>query len=95
MTPLAGRNPVVRESSVMIRDGGKPRELIVALHPEFITLRLKGTRREEIVHLESAFFGAVKARVFRDRMDKAKARKEKAERSKAMRSFLTKKRSRT
>ena len=79
MTPSAGRQPVTRKSSVLIRDGGKARPLVVSLHAEFITLRLLGTRREETIHLEGAYFSAVKARVFRERMIKAKAKKERSE----------------
>ena len=67
------------------RDGGKARELVVTLHPEFLTLRLLGTRREEIVHLEGAYFGAIKARVFREKMLKGKARAERAAISKTLR----------
>lgn len=85
MTPSAGRAPVVRKSSVMIRDGGKARELIVTLHPQFLTLRLLGKRTEETIDLESAYFGAIKARVFKDKMLKGKARKERAELSKTLR----------
>lgn len=67
--------PVARKSAVYVRDGGKPRQLVVTIHAEFITLRLLGSRREEVVGLEAAYQGAVKARVFRERMDKAKDRK--------------------
>ena len=79
MTPSQGSRPVVRKSAVLIRDGGKARELVVTVYPEFITLRLLGTRREEVVHLESAYFGAIKARVFKDKMERAKTTKARAE----------------
>lgn len=77
MTPCT--KPVTRLSAVHVRDGGKPRALVVTLHAEYIELRLKGTKRVEVVGLEGAYFGAVKARVFRDKMVKAKERKAKAE----------------
>lgn len=76
MTPL--RRPVTRLSAATVRDGGKARPLVVTVHAEFITLRPLGTRREETVSLEAAYFGAVKARVFRERMERAKERKAKA-----------------
>jgi hypothetical protein len=79
MTPSSGRAPVVRKSSVLIRNGSKPREVVVTLHAEFITLRLLGTRKEETISLEHAWYQAVKARVFSERMTKAKVRKERAE----------------
>lgn len=77
MTPC--RKPVTRLSAVQIRDGGKPRLLVVTLHAEFIELRLKGRQTSEIIGLEGAYFSAVKARVFRDKMIKAKERKAKQE----------------
>jgi hypothetical protein len=66
--------PVARLTSVALRDGGKRRLLVVTLHSTFLELRLQGTRRTEIVDLEASYFGAVKARVFSERMAKAKAR---------------------
>lgn len=71
--------PVTRKTAVSVRDGGKARQLVVTVHAEFITLRPLGTQREEIIHLEGAYFGAIKARVFRDKMVKAKAKKERAD----------------
>jgi hypothetical protein len=82
MTPLT--RPVARKLSVVIRDGGKPRNLIVTLHGEFMTLRLAGRRQEETVNLEHAYFGAVKARAFKERMDKAKVKAERAKLSKVL-----------
>lgn len=68
--------PVTRKSAVLVRDGGKARPLVITVHKEFITLRLLGKRQEEIIHLEGAYFGAIKARVWREKMVKAKARVE-------------------
>lgn len=76
MTPCT--KPVTRLSAVLVRDGGRRRPLVVTLHGSFIELRPFGTRRAETVDLEAVYFGAIKARVFRDRMAKAKARKERA-----------------
>lgn len=66
--------PVSRETQVMIKDGGSAKPLIVTIEGQFITLRLKGRRSHEVVDLEAAFFGAIKARAFKARMDKAKTR---------------------
>jgi hypothetical protein len=44
--------PVARASAVTIRDGDKPRTLIVTLHAEYLTLRLSGRRQEEVLSLE-------------------------------------------
>lgn len=68
--------PVSRLSSVAVRDGTKRRLLVVTLHGTFLELRPQGTRRTETIDLESSYFQAVKARVFRDRMARAKARAE-------------------
>jgi hypothetical protein len=73
MTPC--NKPVTRLCATTVRDGGKRRQLVVTLHNEFIELRLHGTRRTEVVHLESAYFGAVKARVWKAKMEKAKTKK--------------------
>lgn len=67
--------PVSRVTGVMVRDGSAARLLVATLHAEFITLRLKGTQREEVVSLEAAYFHAIKARVFKAKMEKAKLRK--------------------
>lgn len=72
--------PVRRVMPVAIRDGGKARLLVVTLHGNMIELRLSGRRQSEFVDLESAFFGAIKARTFKARMDRAK---EKAQRRRA------------
>lgn len=76
MTTFLGK-PVARVTPTVIRDGSKRRLLVVTIHPEYITLRPIGTRREETVSLEAMYFGAIKARVFREKMEKAKARKAK------------------
>lgn len=79
------RKPVTRKTAVHVRDGGKVRPLVVTVHAEFLTLRLLGTRREETVCLEGAYHAAIKGRLFREKMVKAKARKERAEMNKPRR----------
>lgn len=79
MSMTSCTKPVTRRSAVLIRDGSKPRELVVTLHAEYITLRLLGTRREETYGLEALYHAAVKGRVFRQRMEKAKDKKQKRE----------------
>lgn len=76
------RKPVTRKTAVYVRDGGKPRALVVTLHAEYITLRLHGTRREETVGLEGAYHAAIKGRLFREKMERAKTRKSRAEANK-------------
>lgn len=67
--------PVARETKVMVKDGGgKARALIVTLVGEYLVLRLKGRRAEETINLEHAYFGAIKARKWRDQMVKAQVR---------------------
>lgn len=75
MTPCT--KPVTRLTGTQVRDGSKRRALVVTLHNEFIEIRPHGTRRQETVLLDEAYHAAVKARVFRERADKAKARKAK------------------
>lgn len=53
--------PVARETQVMVRDGGRARALVVTIEGQFMTLRLKGRRAVEVVDLETAYFGAIKA----------------------------------
>lgn len=72
MTPCT--KPVTRLTSIAVRDGGKRRLLVVTLHSTFLEIRLHGTRRTETVDLESTYFRAIKGRVFKEKMDKSKAR---------------------
>lgn len=77
MTELRPGSSVTRRTQTMIRDGGKARPLVVTIHTEFIELRLLGTRRAaETVMLEHVYHAAVKGRVFRAKMEKAKERKQ-------------------
>lgn len=74
MTELRPGSSVTRRTQVLIRDGGKARPVVVTLHPGFIELRLLGTRRAETVVYENVYHAAVKGRVFRAKMEKAKTR---------------------
>ena len=67
--------PVKRRTNeaTVIRDRSKYRKIVVTLYPAgYIGLRLEGTRKEETLPLDAVFSCAVKARVFRERMEKAK-----------------------
>jgi hypothetical protein len=66
--------PVARKTGVEIRDGSRARMLVVTLHDQDISLRLAGRRQEEVINLEHAYFGAIKARVFRDKMMKTQTK---------------------
>ena len=66
--------PVARKTDVRIRDGGKARTLVVTIHRSYITIRPLGTQREETIDIEAAWAGAIKARVWRAKMEKAKAK---------------------
>lgn len=63
-----------------IRDGGKPRQVVITIYPGNINngatigLRLSKTRREEFISIETAYYYAVKLRVFKARMEKGKAK---------------------
>ena len=58
------RKPVHRESQLTIRDGSKVRAVIVSLMPgDVICLRPKGTRRAELLAVDTAWRYAVTLRV--------------------------------
>lgn len=65
--------PVTRETSAYVRDRGM-RPIIATIEHGVLKLRAKGLRTEEALDIGSLYFQAVKARVFRERMDKAKDR---------------------
>jgi hypothetical protein len=67
--------PTTRKTSAYVRDKGL-RPLIVTIQHGLLTLRPQGLRSSETVDLSAVYQGAVKARVFSERMAKAKARKE-------------------
>lgn len=68
--------PVTRETSAYVRDRGL-RPVIVTVHHGLIELRAKGLRTREVVDVGTIYLQAVRARVFRERMEKSKARKAK------------------
>ena len=65
--------PVTRETSAYVRDRGM-RPIIATIEHGMLKLRAKGLRTEEVLDIGSLYFQAVKARVFREKMDKAKER---------------------
>ncbi len=77
MTDL--NKPVRRRTSTSVRDGGRPRRIVVTLYPgDYLGLRQEGTRREETIALEAIYSAAVKARVLRERAEKRAAKRAKA-----------------
>lgn len=85
MTELKPGDRVTRRTQILVRDGGRPRPVVVTIHAEYLELRLLGTRRAETMSLEGLYQTAIKGRVFRERMDKAKERKARKELNKPRR----------
>jgi hypothetical protein len=78
MTPL--RKPVRRRAAQCVRDAGHWREIVVTLYPSgLIGLRPAGTRREETLSIEAAYYGALKSRVLMEQI----ARRARHQRGKA------------
>lgn len=67
-------SPVTRETNAYVRQKGL-RALVVTVRGPLLELRPKGTRQTETVDLAAVWQGAVKARVWQAKMEKAKARK--------------------
>lgn len=74
MATSSTTSPVTRETPARVRDLGS-RQVIARLEGEMLILRAKGLRTREELHLGVLYEQAVKARVFRVKMEKAKARK--------------------
>jgi hypothetical protein len=72
--------PVTRETSAYVRERGM-RPVLVTIHHGTLELRPKGLRNRETVDIASLYYQAVKGRVWRERMEKAKT---KAARKKAL-----------
>jgi len=72
MTPST--KPVTRVTSAFVRDRGM-RQVVATITGSLIELRLKGCRQVETVDVASMWYGALKARVIRDRLAKKAARK--------------------
>ena len=69
MTDL--NKPVRRRTQQSVRDGHRPRRIVVTLHPSgMLGLRLERSRREETILLEWCYFAAIKARVAQERAEK-------------------------
>lgn len=66
--------PTTRETSAFVRERGL-RPLVVTIHHGLIELRPKGLRSRETLDLASVYNYAVRSRIFRDKMEKAKERK--------------------
>jgi len=66
--------PVTRETSAFTRDRGL-RAIIVTVEHGIIELRCKGLRSREVVDVGWLYQHAVKARVFRERLEKKALRK--------------------
>ena len=68
-----------------VRDRSKYRPLIVTIYPGspkdggYIGIRMQGTRREETILLDTVYYQAIRGRVFREKMEKAKTKKRKKE----------------
>lgn len=72
------KKSVKRKTNGHIRNGGRPRQLIVTLYTsDVIGIREQGRRQEEFISIESAYFYAIRNRMAVERMDKAKAKKAK------------------
>jgi hypothetical protein len=71
--------PVARVMPVVIKDGaGGYRPLVVTLTGNMLELRLHRRSKSYFVNLEHAYYGAIKAEIFRNAMEKAKAKKAKS-----------------
>lgn len=67
-----------RVTQEAVRNGGKPRRLVVTLYPgDTVGIRQQGCRKEEFISIASVYFYAIRNRVAVERMEKAKARKAK------------------
>ena len=85
MTPWS--KPVTRLTQVLVKDGGRPLQLVVTLEGKSLSLRLHGRRQSETIDLESAYFGAIRARQQQAKRVKLLAAKEKKERTAAGRAL--------
>lgn len=72
MTPST--KPVTRLSSAYVRERGM-RPIVVTITGSLIELRAKGLRTVETLDVASAWYGAVKARVMREKAEKKAARR--------------------
>lgn len=82
MTASSATSPVTRETTAYTRDRGM-RAVIVTITHGLLELRAKGLRQRETVDIGWLYQHAVKARVWRDKMEKAKVKAQKRARRKA------------
>ena len=76
MTDL--KTPLSRVSAGIVREAGKPREIVVILRPpNVIGFRAKGCRKEYQLTTEACYTLAVKAEVAAERRAKRKQKKAK------------------
>lgn len=73
MTTSSSQSPVTRETTAYVRDKGM-RAVIVTITHGLLELRAKGLRQRETVDIGWLYQHAVKARVWREKMDRAKER---------------------
>lgn len=69
--------PVARQTAIEIKDGGKPRTLIVTLrpgNPAFMEMRLFGRRQVETVDLSNLYFSTIRNRKWYADMERRKVR---------------------
>ncbi len=72
--------PVTRRSFSRIRSAGKTRDIVVTIHPTWLSFRLAGGRRTLLLDIEAAFVVAAKQEAARERAEKLKARANKEKR---------------
>ncbi len=76
MTDL--RKPITRRTDSTIRDGSKPRRMVVTLYPcDIIGIRPEKTRREETTTLAAVWQMAVKLRVRTEQAERRAKRRRK------------------
>jgi hypothetical protein len=72
--------PVTRVSYSTFRDGSKPLEVVVTIHPTWLALRLKGRRKVYQLDIAAAYQRAVQAEVDQIRAEKRAAKRKRAHR---------------
>ena len=72
--------PVRRETAIEQRDTGKRRPIVLTLHPGYLEIGLKGTRRRMTVAYDAIYSLAAKQEAARLRLEKLEAKKARAKR---------------
>ncbi len=65
---------VTRKTYSMVRERGRVRQVVVAIHPTWLSLRLAGTRKTFVLDVEGAYQYAAKLEAQRVRLEKVQAR---------------------